>query len=196
MASTGTCGSESPQQVMESIVNLFAQHGDSNYGKEAVTQREHALQAAHFARSFNAPESVVVAALLHDVGHLLHDLPEDAPDHGVDDMHETLAFQWMEPRFIEAVTQPACLHVQAKRYLAAAEPGYFAQLSAPSVQSLALQGGPMSAEEVTEFEKHPFFKEATLLRRCDEAAKVPKLQVAPLAEYLPAIERCLKPQAC
>lgn len=179
MATTGTCGSESPQQVMESIVNLFAQHGDSNYGKEAVTQREHALQAAHFARSFNAPESVVVAALLHDVGHLLHDLPEDAPDHGVDDMHETLAFQWLEPRFIEAVTQPACLHVQAKRYLAAAEPGYFAQLSAPSVQSLALQGGPMSADEVAEFERHPFSKKphfsavATKQPRCPNCKLLP-----------------------
>jgi phosphonate degradation associated HDIG domain protein len=194
---TVAAGMESIQRddVMRAIVELFAAHGDSNYGGEAVTQREHALQAAHFARQMGAPEHVVVAALLHDIGHLLHDLPEDAPDHGVDDLHEALAYQWMEPRFIEAVTQPACLHVQAKRYLAHAEEGYFAQLSPPSVQSLAIQGGPMTADEAAEFAKHPHFEDAILLRCCDEAAKVPELKVDSLESYLPLIEQCLRGSA-
>lgn len=65
------------------IIKLFNEQGDSEYGGEPVTQGEHALQAAHLALAEGAPGSLVIASLLHDVGHLLHALPDDAPEQGI-----------------------------------------------------------------------------------------------------------------
>lgn len=175
--------------VVAEVLDLFAARGDSDYGGEAVTQRTHALQAAYFARRAGASPALTVAALLHDVGHLLHDLPEDAPDQGVDDRHEQLAAGWLADRFGPEVVEPARLHVAAKRYLCAVEPGYYEALSNPSKLSLQLQGGPMSPEEVERFRALPHGDAAVTLRRCDDSAKVPELEVPGLEEYVPWIER-------
>src|SRR5262245_32648121 len=156
----------------DEILRIFRQRGGSQYGGEAVTQLEHALQAATFAASEGATPALVTAALIHDIGHLLHDLPEDAPDQGVDDRHETLAAAWLARRFAPAVVAPVAMHVAAKRYLCAVDADYYGQLSQPSVQSLALQGGPMALEEVQNFESRPFFQDAVRLRRWDDAAKI------------------------
>ena len=177
--------------VVEEIVRLFEERGGSAYGREVVSQREHALQAAHFARDAGAPSSLVVAALLHDVGHLLHDLPDDAPDRGVDDRHEDLGARWLEARFGPEVAEPARLHVEAKRFLCATEPDYLDALSEPSRVSLRLQGGPMSPEEAERFRASPHAAAAVILRRCDDSAKVPGLIVPGLDDYLPWIERVL-----
>jgi [1-hydroxy-2-(trimethylamino)ethyl]phosphonate dioxygenase len=165
------------------ILEMFAKRGDSNYGGEAVTQRQHALQAAHFAEKTGADAALITAAFLHDVGHLLHDLPEDAPDHGIDDTHETLAAKWLDGRFPPTVVAPVQLHVEAKRYLCTTDPNYLKHLSAPSMQSLQLQGGLMSEEELATFRSHPHFEAAVRLRRWDEAAKDPHLQTAPIEHY-------------
>jgi phosphonate degradation associated HDIG domain protein len=154
------------------LLSLFARRGDSEYGGEAVTQLEHALQAAAFAEREGATPELISAALLHDVGHLLHDLPEDAPDQGIDDRHETLAAAWLAQRFQPAVVAPVAMHVAAKRYLCAVDSGYLGRLSQPSVQSLAMQGGPMTADEIGRFESRPHFQDAVRLRRWDDAAKV------------------------
>jgi phosphonate degradation associated HDIG domain protein len=182
-------GTPSPTAVVNEIVKLFAEHGDSNYGGEAVSQRAHALQAAHFARRAGADPPLVVAALLHDIGHLLHDLPDDAPDQGVDDRHEALAAHWLAGRFGPEVIEPVRLHVAAKRYLCAVEPGYHEALSASSMTSLQLQGGPMSPEEAERFRSLPHAESAVTLRRCDDAAKVAGLIVPEISEYVPLIER-------
>ena len=130
--------------AIEQIRTLFAERGDSAYGGEAVSQREHALQAAHFARQSGASAALITAALLHDIGHLLHHLPDHAPDEGVDDLHEKLAGRWLARWFGAEVVEPVRMHVDAKRYLCAVEPDYRQQLSPASLVSLALQGGPMT----------------------------------------------------
>ena len=86
-------------------------------------------------------------------------------------------------------------HVDAKRYLCAAEPDYLDRLSPDSVRSLALQGGPMSPDEMRAFETQPFWREAVRLRRYDEGAKVPGLEVPGFAAYTARIARTLRPQA-
>jgi phosphonate degradation associated HDIG domain protein len=172
------------ETLTSELRQMFAERGNSNYGKEAVTQLEHALQAAMFAEREDAPPSLIVAALLHDIGHLLHDLPEDAPSQGVDDRHEARAAQWLADRFDPAVVAPVALHVAAKRYLCTADPEYFGKLSAPSRQSLELQGGPMTADAAREFESHRFYREAVRLRRWDEAAKVVGLATPSLDHFL------------
>lgn len=164
----------------EEVVDLLDRRGGSQYGSESVTQREHALQCALLARQRNLGPELVAACLLHDIGHLLHDLPDDAPEQGIDDVHENRGASWLESRFKPEVVEPVRLHVSAKRYLCAVEAGYFARLSPPSVLSLELQGGPMSGEEVEAFRANPHHRAAVELRRLDEEAKVPGL-VTPLA---------------
>jgi len=164
------------------ILGMFRERGDSQYGSECVTQREHALQAAHFAEQDDAPAALIVASLLHDVGHLLHSLPDDAPERGIDDHHERLAANWLAKKFGPEVVEPVRMHVAAKRYLCAVEPSYFSLLSPPSITSLGLQGGPMSNDERKEFAVHPQCVAATRLRRWDDAAKIEDL-VTPDVEH-------------
>lgn len=178
------------------VLRLFDDHGDSQYGGEAVSQREHALQAAFFAEQAGAEPALIAAALLHDVGHLLHELPADAPDHGVDDEHEKLAADWLTQRFVRKVVEPVALHVAAKRYLCAVDPQYLRQLSPPSTLSLKLQGGPMTKDEASRFEGRPGLADALLLRHWDDAAKVPDLKTPDLdhfATYLDAACREERP---
>lgn len=176
---------------IQKILTLFNERGHSQYGGEAVTQLQHALQTATLALADQAPVAQVVAALLHDVGHLLHDLPADAPDQGVDDYHENLAARYLQDHFGPAVAEPVQLHVAAKRFLAATEPSYLAQLSAPSLQSLALQGGPMSTTEQEVFQQHPFFAEAVQLRRWDDLAKNPAAVTPAIEAFAPALAEAL-----
>lgn len=178
--------------VVDRIIELFATKGHDAYVGEPVSQLEHALQSAHHAESLGASDALVVAALLHDIGHLMHKLPEDAADHGVDTRHEHLGQAWLARYFGAEVTEPIALHVPAKRYLCATDAQYQSQLSPASVQSLALQGGPLGDDEVRAFEQHPFYREAVTLRRCDDLAKVPNLAVPPLDHYRERMNRLVR----
>jgi [1-hydroxy-2-(trimethylamino)ethyl]phosphonate dioxygenase len=168
---------------------LFQRRGSSLYGGEAVTQLEHALQAAALAEAENTDPALVVAALLHDVGHLLHDHPNDAPSHGVDDIHEQLAYDWLSNYFGPDVTEAVRLHVHAKRYLCAVDPNYEQSLSPASRHSLMLQGGRLQDEEAQSFELHPYFAEGIRLRRWDDLAKVPGLETPNLDHFLMYVEQ-------
>ncbi len=165
------------------ILECFRLRGNSRYGKEAVSQIEHALQTAYAAEQSNGSPQLIAACLLHDVGHLLHDLPDDAPDKGIDDEHEQLGAAWLIEYFLPEVVEPIRLHVAAKRYLCAVDKEYFSKLSPPSVQSLELQGGPMTKSQAEHFEVHSHFKAAVLLRRFDDQAKIPHLPTPPLEHY-------------
>jgi len=173
------------------ILELFRARGGSQYGKECVSQQEHALQAAFFAQRAGATPALIAAALLHDIGHLLHDLPDDAPEEGIDDHHETLGGRWLERRFAADVVEPVRLHVAAKRYLCGDDESYYQELSPPSILSLRLQGGPMTAEELRQFREHPHFDAAVKLRRWDDAAKVPNLATPPLPSYAQIVDGVL-----
>lgn len=182
------------QNIVEEIRRLFEERGGSQYGGEAVTQLEHALQAAMLAEAEGADAAMITAALLHDIGHLLHDLPEDAPKDGVDDVHEERAHRWLGDHFGPEVTEPIRLHVDAKRYLCAVEPTYRATLSVPSQRSMELQGGAFSAQEAREFASRPYCEQGTRLRRWDDRAKVAGLATPPLDHFLPLVAAaCRKP---
>lgn len=175
--------------VSDQLGNLFAERGDSQYGGEAVSQLEHALQCAYLAEQAKASISQVVAALLHDVGHLLHDLHDDSPDEGIDDCHENSGNNFLKKHFGTEVTEPVRMHVAAKRYLCAVDESYLGQLSEPSIVSLKLQGGAMSDEERHEFESSPYWRQALELRRWDDRAKVVDLATPGLDHYLPLIDQ-------
>jgi len=177
--------------IVTEIWDLLRKHGSSAYHGEAVTQLEHALQAAWLARQENAPPPLVVAALLHDIGHLLDEAADQALAEHRDLAHEALGADWLEQGdFPAEVTEPIRMHVPAKRYLCHAEPGYFSALSPTSVTTLRVQGGPMTVAEAQRFEARPHFRAAVRLRRWDEAAKVPGQQVATLESYRELVCRC------
>jgi phosphonate degradation associated HDIG domain protein len=182
-------------KVVDHILRIFEERGAAQYVGEDVSQLEHALQAALFAERARGSDSLVAAALLHDFGHLLHHLPENAADAGIDTRHEALGQAWLSQHFSEAVTEPVRLHVAAKRYLCATDPEYLAKLSAASVQSLALQGGPMQPDEIGALEANPFYREAVALRRFDDAAKIVGCATPTLEHYRPLLEALTRSSA-
>jgi [1-hydroxy-2-(trimethylamino)ethyl]phosphonate dioxygenase len=175
--------------VFERIAALFAERGEGQYGSERVTQRAHALQCAALAAREGAADALIVAALLHDVGHLVHDLGTDARTRGVDDKHETRAAEWLAGAFGEEVVAPVRLHVAAKRWLCAVDPAYYAILSPASRRSLELQGGPFTAAQAEAFASAQHAEDAAQLRRWDDAAKDPVAVPPPLETYRPLVER-------
>lgn len=162
--------------IVDQIVAVFDQRGGEAYLGERVSMRDHMLQAAYSAEQSGAADEVIVAALLHDIGHLVNTVAdEQRGDPGeleqVDFVHEDVGAQWLSAGFGPAVTEPVRLHVAAKRYLCAVEPTYFAALSPASVHTLSLQGGPMGADEVAAFAASPHAEAAVALRRFDDAGK-------------------------
>jgi phosphonate degradation associated HDIG domain protein len=174
--------------VIDRICELFQERGSERYGGEDVSQTEHALQSAMAAEKEGAPPALVVSALLHDLGHLLHNLPDDCAEHGVDDRHEDLACRWLQRYFGPEVTEPIRLHVSAKRYLCATDHAYHAGLSDASRLSLKLQGGPFQASEVADFEKNPHFRSAVQVRVWDDIAKIKGLATPTIDHYRPMME--------
>ncbi len=174
--------------VYEQIEQMFAARGDCEYYGEAISQSEHALQSAQLAVEARAADSLVIAALLHDIGHLLHNEGEDAADRGIDTRHEDDGEAWLSKWFGPEVSVPVKLHVDAKRYLCAINPGYLAGLSPASVKSLELQGGPFDDAGVHAFEANPFFQDAVRLRAWDDTAKVVGMETPPLNAYKDRID--------
>ena len=177
--------------TVDQILDLFRQKGDTAYFGEAVSQTAHALQTAHLAETAGASSTLIVAALLHDVGHLLHALAENIDQAGVDARHEDEGAAWLAKRFGSEVVDPVRLHVAAKRFLCATEPHYLDQLSPASLRSLTLQGGPMHPAEIRAFQAEPFHGEAVALRCWDDQAKVSDLEVPGLDSYRPLLEVAL-----
>jgi phosphonate degradation associated HDIG domain protein len=178
--------------IIDRIMTLFHEKGAAAYFGESVTELEHALQCAHLAEQAGAEPALISAALLHDVGHLLHGLPEDLAERGIDGQHEERGAKWLARDFPSAVIDPVRLHVAAKRYLSAIEPDYHAALSEASQRSLHLQGGPMSPDEARRFEQELWFRSAVAVRRWDDAAKVPGLVVPGLDHYRSFLRDALK----
>ncbi|MDQ7746282.1 phosphonate degradation HD-domain oxygenase [Hydrogenophaga pseudoflava] len=178
---------------IDDIVRLLEQRGAQQYGLEAVSQREHALQCAHLAETAGEPDELVIACLLHDLGHLI--AAEKAgtmdTDMSQDDLHQYTVLPFLRGVLPDAVLEPIRLHVDAKRYLCQAEGGYYASLSTASVHSLAQQGGAYTAVESRAFLLQPFAADAVRLRRYDDKAKDPARVVPPLDHYLPRLEQLM-----
>jgi phosphonate degradation associated HDIG domain protein len=177
-------------RAIDEVVDLFERWGAEHYDEE-ISQLDHARQTASRAEADGADDAMVAAALLHDVGHLLelaagHRGPDDG---GADPGHEAIGARYLSRLFGPAVTQPVALHVRAKRYRCAVDPGYADALSAGSRASLVRQGGPLGADAVAAFEATAGFGAAVRLRGWDEGGKVEGLVAAPLEHFVPALQR-------
>jgi phosphonate degradation associated HDIG domain protein len=169
---------------------LFARHGAGQYSGEPVTQLEHALQTAHLAEQSGADDALVTACLLHDLGHLLNEQGETPSLRGIDDTHQYFALPFLRGLFPNPVLDSIKLHVDAKRYLCQANPGYYAKLSDDSKRSLALQGGVFGAEQAAAFIAQPGARDAVMLRQWDDLAKQAELQTPSLKHFLERATRC------
>jgi phosphonate degradation associated HDIG domain protein len=179
-------------EVADHVFSLFAERGDSYYD-EVVTQTQHAAQSAALADAENSGAAMTVAALLHDIGHLVVDEHNDHDDFLHDnEKHELIAANILSNWFPPAVTSPIALHVAAKRYLVATDPSYLDGLSEASVQSLLVQGGPMIPEEVVKFSRLRRADDACRLRRWDDGAKIPNRLVPPLEHYRELLESLVR----
>lgn len=184
---------QTPDEIAATLRQMIARKGADLYGGEQVTQEQHALQCAQLAENEGATPHLVLAALLHDIGHLHEDDFEQASSGEVDQYHEELGEKVLNGWFGPDVTEPVRLHVAAKRYLCAVEAAYFDTLSDASVHSLKLQGGPMSSEEQADFESNPFYQDAVRLRRWDDRGKDPDMQTADLDHFLALVPLCVRP---
>jgi phosphonate degradation associated HDIG domain protein len=174
--------------VTDEILEIFARRGVGAYFGERVSMAEHALQAAYFAGAAAAPPPLIVAALLHDIGHLVVEVPDDLADWTDDARHEEIGSGWLAERFPSEIYEPVRLHVPAKRYLCATNARYFSRLSAASVVTLKLQGGPMSAAEIARFETERYSKDAVRIRHWDDQGKVAGLVTPKLETYRALLE--------
>ncbi|MEO1395126.1 MAG: phosphonate degradation HD-domain oxygenase [Cyanobacteria bacterium J06634_5] len=175
---------------IQALLTTLSTHGHAQYGSEAVTQKQHALQCAMLAEAAKSSSSLIAACLLHDFGHLVHTLGEDAAERGINDCHEQRALPYLTGLFPAAVTEPIRLHVNAKRYLCAIDKEYWHDLSPASKRSLVLQGGIFSSLEAQVFIEQPHAKDAVQLRIWDDLAKDPTMDTPDLEHFLPVLDAC------
>ena len=182
---------ENPANAIDFILDLFARRGATEYMGEAVTMSQHMEQTAACAVADAAPDNLVIAALLHDIGHFIGEHPIEALENGIDNIHEDVGADYLQAHFPAEVSEPVRLHVAAKRYLCATDPDYLGRLSDASVQSLEVQGGPMKNAEVEGFEANPHHLAAVKLRHYDDDGKVAGLTIEPVGAYRHTLETLL-----
>jgi gamma-butyrobetaine dioxygenase len=173
---------------IEEIAALFSSEGARDYLGEALSQAEHMLQAGSLAAAAGAPDALVAAALLHDVGHFRGALNGADLMRGIDNRHEESGANFLASWFAADVSEPVRLHVAAKRYLCHAEPEYLRTLSPASRYTLEVQGGPMDSAQALEFEQGPYWVGAVQLRRWDDEAKDPEGTALPFEHFAPLLE--------
>lgn len=178
-----------PEAIVKELFDLLGgEPGQEQYG-EGVTQLEHALQCAYFASKVTDDEETIVAALLHDIGHMCDTSAERMGDVGIAD-HEGIGAEYLtQLGFPNKISELVGAHVTAKRYLVATNPNY--ELSPASAETLRYQGGPMNKEEVATFERDPLYKDKLRMRSWDEMGKEVDLEVPGLADYREMVVRVL-----
>jgi len=181
--------------IVDFIAGIFERRGGEEYLGEPVTMAEHMLQGATIAEQNGMSEEIIVGALLHDIGHFTSEFGTYSPEDTEDRHHEDAGAAVLKPFFPTVITGCVLYHVAAKRYLCATKPEYFKRLSPASVHTLELQGGPMSADEVAEFEKNPNLKEIIQVRYLDEAGKRADMETPDFAHFAPMVQRLVDKHA-
>jgi len=179
------------------LLDALARSGARRYGGEVVSELEHALQCAELAREGAADEELQLACLLHDVGRYAVDQSLVADTMEVTRVgpsargHHEVGAELLVPWVPERIAWCVRAHADAKRYLCATEPEYFARLSPASRHTLKLQGGVMSPGDAARFAQHRWLRDAVALRRWDDQAKVVGKKTRSLEAWAPLVRRCV-----
>lgn len=178
--------------IVAFIADIFARRGAESYLGEQVTMSQHMLQAAFLAQEAGAGEDLIVAALLHDIGHFTNEFPDDALSKGVDNRHDAAGAAVLSAFFPATVTACVRHHVAAKRYLCATDAAYLDALSPASVHTLSLQGGPMSAAEQRDFAAIPGLEAILQVRRWDDLGKDANRATPSFEHFAPLLQRAVE----
>jgi 2-amino-1-hydroxyethylphosphonate dioxygenase (glycine-forming) len=183
---------EQAEKITNEIMGLYEGYGGNEYAGEKVTQLEHMAQAAQLAEEQGYDEEVILAAFLHDIGHISEAAKGDGitsaargemNGFGIVD-HEALGADFLrEKGFSKKIARLVESHVEAKRYLTVKDPSYYDQLSEASKKTLEFQGGPMTPEEADAFEQYPLFQLIVQMRKWDEQAKVVGMPLPDIEHY-------------
>jgi phosphonate degradation associated HDIG domain protein len=176
---------EQAQRITDEIMNLYEGYGGAEYAGEKVSQLEHMAQAAQLAEEQGYDEEVILAAFLHDIGHISEAAKgeNEMDGFGIKD-HEELGAEFLKEKgFSKKVVRLVESHVEAKRYLTIKDPSYYGQLSEASKKTLDYQGGPMTEEEAAAFEQYPLFSLIIQMRKWDELAKIENKPLPDLQHY-------------
>ncbi|MGK2864267.1 MAG: phosphonate degradation HD-domain oxygenase [Chitinophagaceae bacterium] len=173
------------KEVADEIMAMYQKHGGEEYAGEKVSQLEHMVQAAQLAEQQGFDEEVILAAFLHDIGHICEAAQGDNEMGGYGiKSHEEIAAKFLaEKGFSKKITRLVQSHVDAKRYLTCRYPEYYEQLSDASKRTLEYQGGKMNDEEASAFEKDPLFEMIIQMRKWDEEAKIERQPLPDLEVY-------------
>ena len=177
------------ETIVPFLAEIFDRRGGEEYLGEPVTMAQHMLQGATMAEQQGLEEEIIVAALLHDIGHFTSEFGTYHPDDTEDRHHEDAGAEVLRAFFPSVVTDCVRYHVAAKRYLCATRPEYAKRLSAASVHTLELQGGPMRADEVAAFEANPNLNQIIQVRYLDEAGKRPDMETPGFSHFAPMVQR-------
>lgn len=181
--------------IVEEIFGMYERYGGEEYAGEKVTQLEHMAQAAELAEEQGYDEEVILAAFLHDIGHITESATSEEGRmgrFGIKD-HEAIGAEYLlEKGFSKKICRLVASHVEAKRYLTVRDPSYYARLSDASKRTLEYQGGPMTEEEATAFEQYPLFELIIKMRTWDEEAKIEHKPLPNLEHYRQMMLRHLR----
>ena len=180
------------KNIVEFIGSIFDRRGDEEYLGEPVTMGQHMLQGATLAEEAGQPDQIIVAALLHDIGHFTSEFGTFTMEDTEDRFHEDAGAQVLEKFFPKVISDCCRFHVAAKRYLCATDPEYFSKLSEASLHSLSLQGGPMSSDEISKFEENPNLEKIITVRHLDDAGKDPNLETPDFWHFAPKVQSMVK----
>ena len=177
------------KNIVDFIGSIFERRGGEEYLGEPVTMGQHMLQGATMAEQSKEPDDIIIGALLHDIGHFTSEFGTFSMEDKKDRYHEDAGAAVLEHFFPKVITDCCRYHVAAKRYLCATNPEYFQKLSAASVHSLNLQGGPMSETEIKEFERNPNLKKILTVRLYDDAGKIPDMDTPSFWHFAPLVQK-------
>lgn len=175
--------------IVPFLADIFERRGGEEYLGEPVTMAQHMLQGATMAEAQGLEEDVIVAALLHDIGHFTSEFGTYHPDDTEDRHHEDAGAEVLSEFFPSVVIDCVKYHVAAKRYLCATRPDYFNRLSDASIHTLSLQGGPMDPDEVAAFEANPNLQKIIQVRYLDEAGKRPDMDTPSFSHFAQMVQR-------
>lgn len=181
--------------MADQICQLYEKYGDQDYIGESMTQIQHAVACASAAEANGESEHMIIAALLHDVGHLLaFESQQELMDNLGVKHHETIGADYLAGlNFHPDIVLLVASHVDAKRYLVSTDTTYLQKLSPASHATLRYQGGIMSEKEIQTFSQDPMLPQKLRLRGYDDASK-PIAITRPFASYRDMMTSCIEKQ--